>query len=367
MKAGNLESSLKKIPFIADASLSDSELRMLGELCAYQAIEEGEVVFSQGDEAQSFFILLHGSVTVSVDDKPIATLGPGDHFGETALVINELRSATVKAMERCLLVHISKVHFGDFLQLYPALEECVSMFCKLRMLDTYRQMKVPFFSDLQTEKIKKAALECKFEFVEPGTDILTQGQPGQKFYVILSGEVRVITGTSEVVLKNGSYFGEISLVLEDQPCMATCRTASHATLLALDREAFLGICADEPVLLAYIHLKLLRTKCSLCDVLMHEKARGLFLDLLKKEMADEHLEFYDLAEKYTQIEAEEDRAVEAKRLWDYYVKDNAERQINIPDKQRTDICALLNLGKCNTDLFGAARQECYTLMSRDNF
>jgi CRP-like cAMP-binding protein len=55
-------------------------------------------VVKQGDERGiGFFVITDGSARVSADGQDIAVLGPGDHFGEIALIGERVRTATVTA------------------------------------------------------------------------------------------------------------------------------------------------------------------------------------------------------------------------------------------------------------------------------
>jgi CRP-like cAMP-binding protein len=66
------------------------------------SIGKGEVVFREGDMGNSFFVLIAGEVAIEKlrDGKAVelARLGPGECFGEMALVGNDLRSATIRAL-----------------------------------------------------------------------------------------------------------------------------------------------------------------------------------------------------------------------------------------------------------------------------
>jgi len=374
LRAANIESALKKVPFILDAQLHDGEMRTLGELCAYQALDVGESVFDQGDDSRDFFIVLHGSLDVTVDGTKVATIGEGQYVGERALVLDEKRGATVKAVERSLLVHFNKQSFVDFLKLAPSFETSVLLFCKERMLDTYKKTDVPLFCELSPPKIKQSARVCGLVRFKDEA-ILTQGEPGKSLFVVAAGEVTVSKSeggaeTFTTTLKPGQYFGELSLVQEESKCAATCRANGSVTLLEMSRGAFLELCSDEPALLAYINIKLLRKNCVLEDVLRHAQARALFDELLKKEFADEHLCFYDAVEEFACMPPGERKAF-AERLRDEYVKAGAERQINISDKQRAATLKAIEgadygVEECKT-VFEEAKAECYTLMARDNF
>ena len=80
---------------------------------------------------------------------------------------------------------------------------------------------------------------------ESGTIIFKQGDPADKFYIIIKGQVEIIiehaTGREVMgaILGSGQYFGEIGL-LENQDRTATARVAadSDAVLMALDQNTF---------------------------------------------------------------------------------------------------------------------------------
>ena len=64
--------------------------------------DPGQIVFSQGDLAQGFFIILEGHVEVIHERdgsaESVATLGPGDYFGEMSLLYGVRHTATIRAM-----------------------------------------------------------------------------------------------------------------------------------------------------------------------------------------------------------------------------------------------------------------------------
>lgn len=81
----------------------------------------GDMVIRQGEPGDALFVLTQGIVTVFRDNKPIARLEPGHHFGEMALIDNSPRSATIVADTPCLLLHISRDEFERLIQQKPNL------------------------------------------------------------------------------------------------------------------------------------------------------------------------------------------------------------------------------------------------------
>ncbi|HEU5373591.1 MAG TPA: cyclic nucleotide-binding domain-containing protein, partial [Gaiellaceae bacterium] len=66
-----------------------------------------------------FFVVGSGEATVNVGGKDVTTLGPGDHFGEIALVSEAARTATVTATTELRLLEIPFWDFRDFAHANP--------------------------------------------------------------------------------------------------------------------------------------------------------------------------------------------------------------------------------------------------------
>jgi len=99
------------------------------------------------------------------------------------------------------------------------------------------------FQDLTKEELGRLTAISVKESFDGGKVIFEEGEKGDKFYLILKGEVRIskiIPGIGEealVVLKKGSYFGEMSLI-DDQPRSAHAIVNKSVELLVIERSDF---------------------------------------------------------------------------------------------------------------------------------
>ena len=101
----HLADDLKSVPLFS--GLSQRQLKRLARGFREREVKAGTALMREGDKSGvSFFVIAEGNATVSVDGNKVGHLGPGDYFGELALISEEVRSATVIAEGpmRCLVM-----------------------------------------------------------------------------------------------------------------------------------------------------------------------------------------------------------------------------------------------------------------------
>lgn len=109
---------LRKVRFLAP--LKDRDMRELADSMREHRVAAGEPIVTQGDGAIAFFVILEGNATVTVDGEVRRTLGPGDHFGEVALVLRDTpRTASVRADTDVCLGALTSWNFKPFIAEHP--------------------------------------------------------------------------------------------------------------------------------------------------------------------------------------------------------------------------------------------------------
>jgi MFS family permease len=84
--------------------------RLAGQLMPL-SVEPGHVLIREGDHGDRFYLISSGQMDVAVEGKPVATLGPGDHVGEIALLRDVPRTATVTATTVAELYALTREDF----------------------------------------------------------------------------------------------------------------------------------------------------------------------------------------------------------------------------------------------------------------
>lgn len=116
------------------AALSPEEKRTLAEAAGDVMLAPHQVLFRQDDPGESFYIIRHGTADVLIRDdsgdkveKKLATLGPGDYFGEMSALTGQPRTATLRAATPLVCVEIRKEELHALFDKNPAIMEQVSL------------------------------------------------------------------------------------------------------------------------------------------------------------------------------------------------------------------------------------------------
>ena len=118
-----LEAQLKEVPFFS--TLSKRELTMVAQQIDEIDVAPGRVLAREGDLGHEFFVIVDGTADVTRGEARLAELGPGDFFGEMALVDEERRTATVTATSPMRVLVMTRQAFRAIDRSMPAVHATI--------------------------------------------------------------------------------------------------------------------------------------------------------------------------------------------------------------------------------------------------
>jgi serine/threonine protein phosphatase PrpC len=98
------------------SKLQERELLRIMQVADVLTFEPGEEVMREGDRGDELFIVVDGSFQILRGEQVLSEVGPGEHFGEMALIRSSPRSATVRAIEKSELIAIRRTDFFAILR-----------------------------------------------------------------------------------------------------------------------------------------------------------------------------------------------------------------------------------------------------------
>ena len=246
-----------------DASAARSFFHAAGDEEDFAA---GQVIFAEEEKANRLFfqkdkmyLLLEGEVELSVGDKHVGTIQPGEIFGELASITHSPRSATATANTRCTVIALDEKQFRAALREHPefSLTMMGLMIGRLRKMlarlkadaglpmgDVWNESGV-FNKKLQAALVDELGESARTHYVQ-GKSIMQEGQVGLLMYVVLEGTVEVtIQGRIVEKIGPGGMFGEMALIGRSER-LASAVAETDCSLLAINRKEFLGLVKTNP-------------------------------------------------------------------------------------------------------------------------
>jgi len=189
-----------------------------------KSVKVGEQVIKQGDDGNELYVVGSGQLRCTQlqpeasEPQFIKDYEAGEYFGELALLYNAPRAASITAVTDCILYSVDRECFNHVIKEFAMknrqiYEQFLSEVEVLQSLDNYERSKI---------------CDClKVQIFEAGQKIISQGETGATFYLIVEGEAQAVklnpaTNLEESVMDYlpKMYFGELALI-KDEPRAAT--------------------------------------------------------------------------------------------------------------------------------------------------
>ena len=223
-----------------------------------KAFAKGRKIFTENQKGIPFllmpnrmYLLLDGEVGIFSGDRPVATVRPGQIFGEMASIDQGPRSGTAVTQSACRVIGLDNRQLQIALGRYPEfalmlmsvmigrLRESISRLAGPVSGARWRES-LPLRKDLIEDLGRVLGSDAHLSY-ESGATILREGQIGVLMYVVLKGKVAIRVGGN--LIENvgpGGLFGEMALV-DRTPRLASAVAESPCNLLAINRGAFLNL------------------------------------------------------------------------------------------------------------------------------
>ncbi|KAK7250385.1 hypothetical protein SO694_00007530 [Aureococcus anophagefferens] len=398
-------------------SLDQQQLTLLAQIGTFLSLGPEVEILKQGTVASAFYILLHGTLQVSLSDdktekKDLGTLQSGALFGESAL-LGDLGasgrrglkvSASVFTQTQCLVLKFNGVDFKQFLKMHPHCQTGIEQVMKLRDMGRLQALQLPIFEGLSQSRL--AVVLQNMETITFGSNdyIFSCGDKGDFFYVLLQGVITITDDDDQVLAKitrQGEYFGEMALVSE-APRNASAIATESSTCARLSAAQFRSAFMYSPVASAEFELKAMREKSSCNAVLSHPFTSAAFKAFLETEHAEENYLFWDAVRRYRtealELVAKAKKTADAIKespedaqevlnqaalnlgflagnINDLYVDTSSKHQVNLPNKMVKAIAKKIESAKETDDLettnvtpymFDDAQSEIVKMLEQDN-
>jgi predicted acylesterase/phospholipase RssA/CRP-like cAMP-binding protein len=129
-------------------TLDEAAITTLMAKLQWLEVRGGEVLFRQGEEGDSLYILVSGRMKAileadTAEERLAGEISQGECVGEMALITGEMRAATVYAIRDCLLTHLSQEDFKQLMSEYPEVGISLSRLIINRLTHTMNHSKTP--------------------------------------------------------------------------------------------------------------------------------------------------------------------------------------------------------------------------------
>lgn len=229
-------------------SLPESDREAIALAALPEDYPPGATIIREGDSGDRMFILFSGRVEVLRElvtgrQEPVATLAPGDIFGEIALLRNGPRTRSVSVCEKSTVLSLSAESFRTLVLAKISRDQVEETIQKMGFLQ-----RIPLACTWTPHAMTAFSRRATFQDFREGDYLIHEGEDNQLFYVLYEGQLSVRRRLKEIAqLQVGDFFGEISL-LQNSVAKATIVARSPVRCLTMNKRDFLQFLAKDSLI-----------------------------------------------------------------------------------------------------------------------
>ncbi len=235
--------ALRKLPLLE--FMSGDVRRLVADSFRPVTYPFGAIVVREGEAADAFYVVAsgHARAVKRADDGeevPLGAMGPGDSFGELALVEHTTRAASVRASSELVVLRLDRAIFEALVEQDSRLRAALDLHVKRLHLQDFLRLYTAFAA-LPPAALQVFLREAQDITVEAGERVVREGERSGPMYVVRDGRLRAYRNDGKrkhlAFLRRGEFFGEVSM-FRSAPREATIEALTRCSLLRINRRTF---------------------------------------------------------------------------------------------------------------------------------
>jgi CRP-like cAMP-binding protein len=253
-RGASLRAALVSTPLFGD--LDGGSLQTLIHHSRLVTLGAGDVLFRQGDPADSLYVVVEGAVVPIAEGErrhKLAVLERGTFFGEIGLLTRQPRNATIEAIVDTRLLSIDRRLVRRLIADEPSVAKGILRFLRARMLDRLIRTH-PLFAAFAHAEREAVARQLRLLEVKDGARVVEGGRPGEGLFVVLAGALDCVDPEAGKEVRRygqGDVFGALS-VLDGRPEPVHVVACGKCWLVLLGEARFRRIAEANPKLVGVV-------------------------------------------------------------------------------------------------------------------
>ncbi|RED55134.1 ATP-binding cassette subfamily B protein [Cohnella lupini] len=234
--------------------MSEEEKSLISQSLIAERYEMGQTIVQAGEQVSALYLIGSGQAR-RIKELPtgnlvnLGLLYPGEHFGESGLLHSNVMDMTIRASTEMWIWKLAKEEFNSLLKANPELDVYLNEYIANNTMQTFL-LSSTVFSDMGSAALRSLLDKITVHRYSSGTNVFTEGDQGDSFYIVRSGQAEVMKESSGELLNRlgeGDFFGELSL-LENSPRKASVRAVGDTTLFRLSKADFKELIDTYPLI-----------------------------------------------------------------------------------------------------------------------